>query len=226
MGYTNYFRRPVELDEKKFKLFVADVKAIFKAAAKKKISLANGHGKVGTRPQANLEGVIFNGMDFSTIKGISGEDESHETLYIPRVFKPQEWNKPEKGLYFEFCKTARKPYDLVVVAVLIALKKHFPTVKISSDGGSDDWKAGKEFCQSILGFGEKFNIKTGSFDKPKPKPRKTYKLWITIEEHDVKADTYKDVADTTASVGKFTSLKDAIAQMEQLSENYKNSGDM
>lgn len=224
MGYTSYFRRPKELDLAKFKLFVADVKKIFKAAAKEKIYLANAHGKVGTSPQANIEGVIFNGMDFSNN---GGEDGSHETLYIPRIFKPNDWNKPEKGLYFEFCKTARKPYDKVVVAVLIALKKHFPTVKVSSDGDNDDWQEGKEFCQKILGFGANFNIDSGKFEKPKPK--KTYKCWIVIEEHTEfpnGSDEYKDVEDTTASVGKFLSLEDAIAHMEKLSEHFKDSGDI
>ena len=40
-----------------------------------------------------------------------------------------------------FCKTNRKPYDLAVCAVLLAFKKRFvTTVKISSDGSSEEWK--------------------------------------------------------------------------------------
>lgn len=40
---------------------------------------------------------------------------------------------------FDFCKTARKPYDLAVCLVLLSMKRHAPkSVSLSSDG---DWDA-------------------------------------------------------------------------------------
>lgn len=150
MGYTHYFRIEKPLAKKEFKLLVADARKLIKAGAKRGILLADGHGLIGTSPSITVDAIIFNGMDYSE-KG--GEDGSHETLYLP-----------QKAEGFNFCKTARKEYDLVVVAVLIALKKHFPSTEISSDGDSDDWKEGVRFCQEVLGYGENFDISEGDFD--------------------------------------------------------------
>lgn len=51
------------------------------------------------------------------------EDLGHETFF----FCPQSDD-------FHFCKTARKPYDLLVCCTLIILKHHFPHFSFSSDG--------------------------------------------------------------------------------------------
>jgi len=60
----------------------------------------------------------------------------------------------EDGGKFDFCKTARKPYDLAVTASLVALKKHFGgEVDISSDGDEEGFIDGKKLCQSVLGYG-------------------------------------------------------------------------
>ncbi len=151
MGFTHYFRRPKPLAKKTFKLFVADVRKLVKASAEKGVYLADGGGTVGTVPQVDNTIVAFNGMDYSD-KG--GEDGSHETLHIPQGGSDG----------FNFCKTAQKPYDLVVIAVLIALKKHFPSIELSSDGDQDDWEEGIEFCQNTLGYGVGFDVEEGDFD--------------------------------------------------------------
>jgi hypothetical protein len=172
MGYTSYFKRPESFDEKTFTKFAADVRKLFKASVElnktlegdEKIFLANGRGEVGTKPIANKEKVIFNGMKLPDFDG------SYETLYIPRVFKPNSWQTPDgKGLFSSFCKTARLPYDLIVSATLIALKKHFPKVYVSSDGNDkeDEWIAAKKFCQNTLGYGKDFNVDKGDFVKKK-----------------------------------------------------------
>jgi hypothetical protein len=38
--------------------------------------------------------------------------------------------------------TKREPYDIVVVACLITLRKEYPTFHISSDGTTEDWEDG------------------------------------------------------------------------------------
>lgn len=51
-------------------------------------------------------------------------NDGHETFYFDTSHTE-----------FNFCKTARKPYDLVVCKVLLILKKHFQDkIEISSDG--------------------------------------------------------------------------------------------
>ncbi len=51
----------------------------------------------------------------------------------------------------EFCKTARKPYDIVVVASLCILKHYLgENFVVDSDGDRDDWQEGLELARRIL----------------------------------------------------------------------------
>lgn len=49
---------------------------------------------------------------------------------------------------FEFCKTAQKPYDVVVTAVLAVMAE--VGLNVSSDGDADDWKPGLAFAADVL----------------------------------------------------------------------------
>lgn len=144
MGYTNYYETKKTVGTaKQWAAFIEDVNKIFKATD---IPLANGRGDAGTLPTVSKSVVSFNGV----------EDDSHETLYIERVSTAR-MDKGDK-LVFNFCKTAEKPYDKVVVAVLVALKQHFPASKISSDGGMDDWQAGIDLAKGAVGYGSNFEL--------------------------------------------------------------------
>ena len=77
------------------------------------IPIVGPFGEKGTDVIVNDHMVSFNGV----------EDDSHETCQITK--------QPTK---FEFCKTARKPYDKVVVEVLKAARKACPSMELSSDG--------------------------------------------------------------------------------------------
>lgn len=85
-------------------------------------------------------------------------DGSYESFCIPRVYEPQDWEDPNEKLIFHFCKTAYRPYDLVVTAMLIALKHHFPKVKISSDGNTQNWMDGMLTCDKLFGYGLTFEL--------------------------------------------------------------------
>lgn len=108
-----------------------------------------------------------------------GGDCSHETFSLPLELEKEDWQKPigkisyydqngnpvynkadEVGLYFEFCKTAYKPYDLAVIICLIIAGHHLmEQIIISSDGTLDNWKDGMLICQKILGYGLDFSLK-------------------------------------------------------------------
>lgn len=64
-------------------------------------------------------------------------DNGHETFYLSPEMRD-----------FEFCKTACKPYDTAVVAVLCLLAHH-TDVRVSSDGDPSDWEAGLAFAKRI-----------------------------------------------------------------------------
>ena len=96
-----------------------------------KVELA-GYGGTGD-PVLSTTEIGFNGK---------GEDDSHETFLIKRG---------QDG--FQFCKTAQKPYDIVVCAALIILRHRIRTFRVSSDGGPDDWADAIKLCQDVLGYG-------------------------------------------------------------------------
>lgn len=76
---------------------------------------------------------------------------SYETMCIERC--PSEDDK------FSFCKTAFRPYDLVVTAVLIAAKEHFgENIEVSSDGDDSNWLDAKILCNNVLGYGLNFEM--------------------------------------------------------------------
>lgn len=66
--------------------------------------------------------------DLITFNGIG--DAAHETMWFDR-----------KGDGFQFCKTARKPYDIAVIALLLLANRYAPEVwDIGSDGDAKDWQ--------------------------------------------------------------------------------------
>ncbi len=87
----------------------------------------------------------------------------YETFDLPRIFKPQKWqSKDETGFWFDFCKTAFRPYDLCVIAILICFKKHFgDAVEVSSDGTDSQWFDGKLLCSKLLDYGFELEIVDG-----------------------------------------------------------------
>lgn len=108
-----------------------------------------------------------------------GGDCSHETFSLPLGIEKQHRQKPigkishydvngnpvyndpeEVGRYFEFCKTAYKPYDLAVIICLIIAKRYLKDdIFISSDGTIDQWRDGMLICQKILGYGLDFKLR-------------------------------------------------------------------
>lgn len=96
-------------------------------------------------------------------------DNSHETFVMQQDLNPEQWEidraGEDNGLFFEFCKTARKPYDVMVCAALIIAKKRFGKyIKIASDGSDepDMWQEAKEICQNTLGYGARFDFRNGN----------------------------------------------------------------
>jgi hypothetical protein len=144
MGYTHYFRRKETLPKEEYKQFIDEVKAILKALPKDiKIKGWDGTGK----PTITDELLSFNGDDSLGL--------SHETFSFPRVKEIKEWEREDGGgMYFEFCKTARKPYDVFVCAVLLSASHYFDDkIIISSDGdfSNEEWGEGLELYEKVTG---------------------------------------------------------------------------
>jgi len=114
-------------------------------ASEEKIEIRGWDGS--GEPQFTDDTIGFNGNEHQMVDG-EEQNLSHETFRLDRTYHPESWERPEKeGGYGQFCKTARKPYDLLVCGVLILLKYYFPKSEVSSDGNYEDWKAARIWYQ-------------------------------------------------------------------------------
>lgn len=130
MGYTHYWT-PKNFTQKQWDKYTETCIKL-KSKLPKDIKIAGGDGTLGkSRPEFNKENVWFNGLG----------DDSHETFSINGDPKRNAW---------DFCKTERKPYDLLVVACLIAAWKILG-FEFSSDGYNNDGS-----CEQILQDGIDF----------------------------------------------------------------------
>jgi hypothetical protein len=135
VGYTHYFTKAgtTRDDALKFEMFARGARTIIEYATNQdNIQLADAMGeKLGAWEISN-EVVSFNGY---------GAD-SHETFF---------WDA--NGTGFNFCKTARKPYDAVVTACLIHLKDVYgDAVDIGSDGYWSEWSDGARLYRNATGL--------------------------------------------------------------------------
>ena len=81
-------------------------------------------------------------------------DCSYETFDLPRIYKPEYRSDDPDGFLFSCCKTAFRPYDLAVTAVLLIAKHHLgKNIRISSDGRDAHWQDAKYLCWRHLGYG-------------------------------------------------------------------------
>lgn len=126
MGYTHYYYQYRDLTHDEWTEFTDQVRQILNTD----VPLAGWDGK--GLPVVDDNKVSFNGV----------EGEGCETCYFQRdlwsASRDQRisWNKKANGPQFEFCKTRRRPYDPIVVAVYEAAKAVAPDAfDLSSDGG-------------------------------------------------------------------------------------------
>ena len=129
MGYTHYWKFGSDIDQKKYARALTKCRKIIKNSP---VKLGNCEGK--NNP------VLTNGF---CINGFG--DEAHETFGMGK--------EPDRGLYGgDFCKTACKPYDVIVVACLCVLGQDLgKQISVSSDGDLQDWVEGQALASKVLG---------------------------------------------------------------------------
>jgi hypothetical protein len=110
-----------------------------------------------------------------------GGDCSHETMKLQRVSPEERRLKIPEGAsenmvgmkeyleqrerlpYSYFCKTAYKPYDIAVTALLLIAKHHLQDrIFISSDGQDQHWFDAKLICQKVLNYGLEYKFQESS----------------------------------------------------------------
>lgn len=141
MGYTHYWYRVPELPEREWRSFLKDAIAILGRSGAR---LVKEYNEPGQPPMVTPDLICFNGVG----------EEGHETFYFPRIEDKREIvsDKKHKGFAFAFCKTAQKPYDAAVCAVLLAAKRAFgQMITISSDGEWEEWEPGRKLYALATG---------------------------------------------------------------------------
>ena len=148
MGYTHYWRRPRKNagSAYMFGQLALDTKKIIAQAEQDGIRIRNGQGE--GEPEFNEAYFSING-DASHY--VEGRDLAHETFCWEGIPSISEHRKDEPET-FDFCKTAHKPYDAVITAILIRAKQIYGScVYISSDGKWGEWQAGRELYEKVFG---------------------------------------------------------------------------
>ncbi|URP22101.1 hypothetical protein SEA_BIG4_343 [Microbacterium phage Big4] len=127
MGYTNYWSGPRVITEDA----LADIEKII---AESGVPITGWNGEEGTEPTLTLELININGVG----------DDSHENFGVSAEGRGDiDWG---------FCKTARKPYDKVVGAILLRIREDSPQFIISSDGRwGTEWRAARRLFTKVTG---------------------------------------------------------------------------
>jgi len=121
-----------------------------------------------------IDGSWFAGITIS--ERTCGGDCSHESFYFPKSLSGEKeptgrvayldqngheiLNEPDRvGKFFDFTKTAFKPYDLAVNIALVIAKHYLgDDLIVSSDGKMQQWIDAVMICQKFFGYGEDFKI--------------------------------------------------------------------
>lgn len=137
MGYTHYwsFNKAHRLETKK-------AESAYQKAIKEcnKFIQAYQSEAIGLN---RLSGYSAYTSEYGGIKINGKQKMQHEDFTMREHFNQNEG--------FHFCKTARKPYDIVVVGCLIILKAHLgELIDISSDGYAEDWIDGQRLVERLI----------------------------------------------------------------------------
>lgn len=145
MGFTHYFTQGKPASNEQWQNFKKDAEVVIEHAK-------NNLNIVLMSNDSN--GVILND-DRVNLNGDERYDLDHETFYL---------QKHSQGS--NFCKTARKPYDLVVTSLLLLAHEHMPdSYNIRSDGKFNDWQDAMELNAKLFGYAFKLPESVDSSDE-------------------------------------------------------------
>ena len=173
MGYTHYFHyHRASLSVKDWTTLTNAVNLLVAALPEHSDSAGGYYKDAPLKLDADTviskDQIAFNGDG----KDEKGEELSHETFVLDRSWRKElkmqkqqaiedgqhhlikyYENKLGKNVGGEFCKTERKPYDLLVCAVL-AVAQHLCRgwISVTSDGDREDWSSACEWASKVTGY--------------------------------------------------------------------------
>ena len=123
MGYTNYWTQKKPFNNNQWDIIKKEYDYI-------KENFSNDDGIIEDQTEKSDE-IIFNGKSKNNL--------DHETFVLTKDFREPFYNGDD--VKFNFCKTARKPYDLAVWHLLTFVKMIAPN---SIDIRRDGWYNGRK----------------------------------------------------------------------------------
>lgn len=159
MGYTHYFHHTRRFTNAQWAEVMTDLNRIAATARAEGITLADGFGE-SELPAKGSESVTDgprylpdqrdeSGEKFVSFNGL-GED-GHETFILFQNRAPLLPHQDKARRGWDFCKTARKPYDVAVTACLCYLESVYPgQISAESDGAAEDWQDGLALARRAL----------------------------------------------------------------------------
>tara|TARA_R100000789_G_scaffold95346_1_gene95827 strand:- start:400 stop:828 length:429 start_codon:yes stop_codon:yes gene_type:complete len=139
MGYTHYWRQYDGFNSDKWDTLVQH-------------SL---HLQAAVYPSAKLADVEMSDFRIS-FNGV--KPQNHEYFVLDRVMSPPNSTDVQKEHYFDFCKTAQKPYDLMVMCVLLVANALEPDViTYATDGAGSDWQPAIDLVNKVCNLDVSFN---------------------------------------------------------------------
>ncbi|MCW4051197.1 MAG: hypothetical protein NWE89_15850 [Candidatus Bathyarchaeota archaeon] len=142
MGYTHYWSASRDFTDEEWKAIQTNARQILTHATDHYGISVSEEYDINSTPIVNNREIRFNGFG----------DEGHETfLLMHRVPEPPDYRRGEPD--FNFCKTARKDYDMPVVAILIAARATAPDAfEWSSDGWLSELAEGVKLANEACGL--------------------------------------------------------------------------
>lgn len=138
MGYTHYWTHRRRFTNAEWEEVKADINEIIRHTD---VVIADGRGEKEVRRVDKGDTITLNGLNA----------DSHETFEIYQNRRPLQDYQTREMHGWDFCKTNRKPYDVVVTAILCYLESCWNNrFSTSSDGDLDDWTAGLELARRAL----------------------------------------------------------------------------
>ena len=135
MGYTHYWRQYDGFNSDKWDTLVQH--SLYLQAA--------------VYPSAKLADVEMSDFQIS-FNGVS--PQNHETFTLDRAMSPPN----NRDHFFNFCKTAQKPYDLMVMCVLLVANELEPDViTYATDGAESDWQPAVDLVNKVCDLDVSFN---------------------------------------------------------------------
>lgn len=129
MGYTHYFQQNENVSDEAWNKIQNDVKIIIANQLQTGVLL-----EFNDKEMINEHCININGVG----------DNAHETFHITK----------KKMEDFNFCKTARKPYDLTVTSILLVIDEHAKDCfRIGSDGGALGLFEAAKLNYLLFGYG-------------------------------------------------------------------------